>query len=170
MRGDAAWERPSDFYLPHAQYWASGNGAAPRHRAFRRVTSPWGLSGSLLGCQSPLGHHARPPWRLRTRSCPRFLGITSSPYCGPLAGLEGTRDPQRTLQGRFPRIFCAPGSRFLFSDSKLGTLVTPQVAREAGGSPNGPGCCDGARIMRIMGGSFPSLKLRSPGLLGNFGR
>lgn len=87
------------------------------------------------------------------------------PNCGPLEGLEGTRDPQGTLRGHFPSILCTSWSRFIFSGSKLGTPVTPQVAREADGSPNGPGCCEGARIVRIMGGSFLSLKPRNPGLL-----
>lgn len=41
------------------------------------------------------------------------------PHCRPLAGLEGTRDPQGTLRGRFPSIYCVPGSRFFFSGSNL---------------------------------------------------
>lgn len=63
---------PGAFISHIFQYTVSGNGTALRHRALRRVTSPWGLGGSLLGCQSPRGHHARPLWRLRTRLGPRM--------------------------------------------------------------------------------------------------
>lgn len=70
----------------------------------------------------------------------------------------------------FPASFVRPGLVFFFSGSKLGTPVTLQVAREASGSPNLPGCWRAVRIVRIMGGSFPSLKPESSGLLGNLGR
>lgn len=118
------------------------------------ASHPWDTTPDLPGACAPA--HAQD-----------FSGSYPGPHCGPLAGLEGTRDPHGILQGRFPSIFCALESHFFFffSDSKLGTPVTRQVAREAGGFLNRPGFCDGARILRIMGGSFPSLKPRSPGLL-----